>query len=137
MPIRGVNHVTLAVRNLDRALGFYVGVLGCRLRAQWTRGAYLEVGPLWLCLELDARAGAGQVDDSHIAFSVDPAGFTDLQRAIRDSGAVIWKENRSEGASLYFQDPDGRKLEIHVGDLGTRLQSCRERPYDGMRFVDT
>ncbi|WP_437547791.1 fosfomycin resistance glutathione transferase [Sorangium sp. So ce367] len=135
MAIGGINHVTLAVRDLDRAVQFYVQVLGGTRRAQWARGAYLELGTLWLCLELDARA-ARQADDSHLAFSVDEEGFASLGEAIRLSGARIWKENRSEGASLYFEDPDGHKLEIHVGDLRTRLTSCREKPYEGMEFFD-
>lgn len=135
MAIGGVNHVTLAVRDLDRAAHFYVQVLGGKRRAQWVRGAYLELGTLWLCLELDAHA-ARQVDDSHLAFSVDAQGFASLGEAIRLSGARIWKENRSEGASLYFEDPDGHKLEIHVGDLRTRLASCRDKLYEGMEFFD-
>jgi catechol 2,3-dioxygenase-like lactoylglutathione lyase family enzyme len=136
MPVRGINHITLCAQDLDRSLRFYVEVLGCRLRARWARGAYLQAGPLWLCLELDPRADARQIDDSHVAFSVQPSEFASLAQAIRASGAAIWKDNRSEGDSLYFQDPDGRKLEIHVGDLDTRLRSCREDPYGGMRFFD-
>ena len=62
-----------------------------------------------------ARA-ARQANDSHLAFSVDAEGFASLSEAIRLSGARFWKENRSEGPSLYFEDPDGHKLEIHVGD---------------------
>jgi catechol 2,3-dioxygenase-like lactoylglutathione lyase family enzyme len=136
MPVAGINHLTLAVRDLDVAFRFYVEVLGCRPRARWARGAYLEAGTFWLCLELDPRAEGHQNDDSHIAFSIAPSEFESLSKAIRASGAPIWKENRSEGESLYFQDPEGRKLEIHVGDLGSRLRSCREHPYDGTRFFD-
>jgi catechol 2,3-dioxygenase-like lactoylglutathione lyase family enzyme len=136
MPVRGINHVTVAVRDLDRALHFYVDLLGCRPRARWARGAYLEAGSLWLCLELDARAGAPQIDDSHVALSVDAAEFAVIAETIRAEGTTLWKENRSEGDSLYFLDPDGHKLEIHVGDLRTRLESCRERPYDGMELFD-
>jgi catechol 2,3-dioxygenase-like lactoylglutathione lyase family enzyme len=136
MPVHGINHVTLCVRDVDRAVRFYVAALGCRLRARWARGAYLEAGSLWLCLELDARDVARTVDDSHIAFSVGPAEFASVVGAVHATGAPIWKDNRSEGDSLYFQDPDGHKLEIHVGDLGSRLRSCRDRPYDGMKFFD-
>jgi catechol 2,3-dioxygenase-like lactoylglutathione lyase family enzyme len=128
--------MTLAVRDLDRALHFYVDLLGCRPRARWRRGAYVEAGSLWLCLELDARAGAPQNDDSHMALSVDATEFALIAQAIRAEGATVWKENRSEGDSLYFLDPDGHKLEIHVGDLRTRLESCRTRPYDGMKFFE-
>ena len=125
-----------AVRDLDRAWRFYVDLLGCRPRARWARGAYLEAGTLWLCLELDERAGAAQTGDSHVAFSLSMSEFAALAEAIRASGATIWKENRSEGESLYFEDPDGHKLEIHVGDLRTRLLSCRDCPYDGMELFD-
>jgi len=136
MPLRGISHVTLAVRDLDRALHFYIEVLGCRPRARWRRGAYVEAGSLWLCLELDSRAGSPQIDDSHVALSVDAAEFAVTAQAIRSGGATLWKENRSEGDSLYFFDPDGHKLEIHVGDLRTRLESCREHPYDGLELFD-
>lgn len=137
MPLRGINHVTLAVRDLDRALHFYVDRLGSRLRARWARGAYLEAGTLWLCLELDECArGRPTLDDSHIAFTVDPADFAALAQAIRAGGAAVWKENRSEGESLYFCDPDGHKLEIHVGDLRSRLRACRQRPYEAMELFD-
>lgn len=48
--------------------------------------------------------------------------------------AQAWRDNRSEGASFYFLDPDGHRLEAHVGDLASRLRACREHPYAGMRF---
>jgi hypothetical protein len=48
----------------------------------------------------------------------------------------IWKQDRSEGASTYFLDPDGHKLEIHVGSLQSRLQHYRETPSKGVHVVD-
>ena len=67
---------------------------------------------------------------SHIAFNVPAARFDDAAASIRASGAVIWQDNRSEGASLYFLDPDGHKLEIHAGDWRTRLAAMKEHPWD-------
>ena len=134
MTITGISHVTLVVVDLDRALGFYVSTLGARLRARWKRGAYLDLAGVWLCLELGPSSPAQ--DDSHLAFSVNSASFAIVSENVRGSGAKVWKENRSEGDSVYFEDPDGHKLEIHVGDLQSRLAACRNEPYDEMQFFD-
>ncbi len=135
MRVQGLNHVTLAVVDLPRALGLYQGVLGARLRARWTRGAYLELGGTWLCLE-SANATPPRRDDSHLAFSVHAADLPGLTAALQAIGCRTWKENRSEGASFYFEDHDGHKLELHAGDLASRLRACREDPYDGMVLFD-
>ena len=57
-----------------------------------------------------------------------------LAERLRQAGVEEWKSNRSEGESLYFLDPDGHQLEIHAGDLASRLAACREKPYQGMVF---
>ncbi|HKQ10928.1 MAG TPA: fosfomycin resistance glutathione transferase [Rhizomicrobium sp.] len=124
--ISGLNHLTLAVSDLDRSIAFYCDLLGCRLRAQWIAGAYLEAGAFWLCLSLDYEI-APQTDYTHIAFDVDADSFAPLAEKIGLS-APIWKDNRSEGQSLYFLDPDGHKLELHVGTLRSRLDHCRANP---------
>ena len=41
---------------------------------------------------------------------------------------MSFKENHSEGESFYFLDPDGHKLEIHVGDWQSRLTTKRQNP---------
>lgn len=132
MSVRGLNHLTLAVVDLARSLDFYTGVLGLQLRAQWPNGAYLEAGPLWLCLSVDlAAASRPHPDYSHVAFDVGAADFAALRERIIAS-APIWRGNRSEGSSLYFIDPDGHKLELHVGSLETRLAHYRAERPDGM-----
>ncbi len=125
--ITGVNHVTLVVADLDRALAFYCDTLGCALRARGPRFAYLEAGSLWLCLELGQPAR--RADDTHIAFSCTVAEFDAL--CARLAEAPRWKANRSEGASLYFLDPDGHKLELHLGTLESRLAHMRQADAEG------
>ena len=49
----GINHLTLAVREVDRSLDFYVNLLNCHTEARWDHGAYLSLGSLWLCLSAD------------------------------------------------------------------------------------
>ncbi len=100
--LTGLNHLTLALHNLDRSVDFYRHLLGFRLHARWDTGAYLSLDVL--CL--------------------------------RAHDVIEWQQNRSEGGSLYFLDPDGHKLEAHVGDLNSRLAQCRTLPCPGMCFFD-
>ncbi|MCU0655744.1 MAG: fosfomycin resistance glutathione transferase [Polyangiaceae bacterium] len=136
--ILGLNHLTLSVQEVERSFHFYRSVLGFRPLARWSRGAYLLAGDAWVCLTLDARTREAPLPEyTHIAFSVPVAAFDAMATRIRASGATEWQPNTSEGASLYFCDPDGHKLEIHVGDWRTRLAACRERPFeDSMVFFE-
>jgi catechol 2,3-dioxygenase-like lactoylglutathione lyase family enzyme len=127
--IRGLNHITLATTDLAQSFQFYTEVLGARPLARWRAGAYLLLGELWLCLDVGPQVNAS-VAYTHIAFDVDADAFDAMARRIRESGATVWKENRSEGLSLYFMDPDNHKLELHVGDWKTRLASMKARPWD-------
>ncbi|MDV2993979.1 MAG: Glutathione transferase FosA [Chroococcidiopsis sp. SAG 2025] len=132
--ITGINHITLSVSDLDQAFVFYSQVLSCKPVARWRRGAYLLAGDLWLCLCLDRQARQGTLPEyTHIAFSVAEPDFQKIERQISDV-ATIWQQNSSEGRSLYFLDPDGHKLEIHVGDLQARIEAVQAQPYEGMEF---
>ena len=133
--ISGVNHVTLAVSDLDRSFRFYADLLGCRPVARWDRGAYLAAGDLWLALIVDDTVRAAvRPDYTHIALSCPADAFAVLVRRLEGAGCVAWSENRSEGASHYFTDPDGHKLELHVGDLDSRLRHMRTAPWTEIAF---
>jgi catechol 2,3-dioxygenase-like lactoylglutathione lyase family enzyme len=131
MAIRGLNHITLAVTNVERALAFYRDVLGLRVATVWDTGAYLEAGSLWLCLSFDSAATNTRGDYTHIAFDVDADDFETLATRVK-AQARVWKENTSEGASLYVLDPDGHKLELHAGSLASRLAHYKAHPPPGM-----
>lgn len=135
--LSGFNHLTLAVADLHRSLAFYRDVLQLRVEAMWDNGAYLSLPGLWLCLSKDSqRKGEPGADYTHYAFSVSAADFISVVQTLKSAEVQQWHENRSEGASFYFLDPDGHKLEVHVGDLQSRLATCRHKPYPGMRFCD-
>ena len=120
--VRGLNHITLAVRDVSASVEFYVNALGFELRKQWRGGAYLSAGDLWLCLSHDEDADeTHRADYTHLAFDTSPEDFEPLTGRIKRAGGRQWKDNRSEGDSFYFLDPEGHKLEIHVGDLESRL----------------
>ena len=133
--LAGLNHLTLAITDLQRSIDFHVELLAFRLRARWASGAYLELGELWLCLSVDAARSAGP-DYTHYAFSLAQTDFAAFVAHAAAHGVKECKSNRSEGDSFYFLDPDGHRLEAHVGSLESRLAQCRLQPYAGMEFFD-
>lgn len=135
--LTGLNHITLAVGDLARSIDFYGGILDLRLAARWDSGAYLSLGELWLCLSLEKlKIEAPAQDYTHYAFSISRADFAPFVERLRRQGIKDWKDNRSEGESFYFLDPDGHKLEAHVGSLASRIEECRAHPYAGMQIFD-
>jgi len=103
--------------------------------AKWPKGAYLLAGETWIALTLDPQVRTQTLPEyTHVAFTVSSSDFESMRRRITDSGAPIWQDNQTEGASLYFADPNGHKLEIHASDLRSRLQAARARPWEGLEL---
>lgn len=131
--ITGLNHLTLAVKNIETSFAFYRDVLGFTPLCKWEGSAYFLVGDpeqpgcLWFCLDRDARRQE-TICSTHYAFSVSPEDFKASSERIINSGATIFKKNTSPGESLYFLDPDAHKLEIHTGDWQTRIASKKADP---------
>ena len=130
--LNGINHITIAVNDLEESFDFYVTILGMVPHAKWFRGAYLSLHDLWFCLSLDKVSPSK--DYCHLAFDVSASNFRIAKDKILSSGAKQWKQNKSEGNSIYFLDPNGHKLELHVGSLTNRLESLRTKPYDGLQL---
>lgn len=130
--LNGLNHITIAVSDISKSFNFYVNLLGFIPKAKWASGAYLSSGNLWLCLSADAVAS--HEDYTHYAFSIRSEDFDAFATHLKSAGVTEWKTNKSEGKSIYFLDPDGYKLEIHDGDLDSRLKDCMKHPYEKMEF---
>jgi catechol 2,3-dioxygenase-like lactoylglutathione lyase family enzyme len=76
--IQGLNHITLAVADLETSLTFYRDILGCQPLARRQRGTYLRAGDLWRCLSLEATGPRSpQTDYPHFALTVHPPDFDD------------------------------------------------------------
>lgn len=133
--IQGINHINISVRHMDRSFEFYKDVLGFTPLCKSDGSAYFlagregDPGCLWFSLDLD-RKGLRQPSpcNSHIAFTVAEQDFETLSKRILASGARIFKDNTSPGNSLYFEDPDGHKLEIHTGNWRQRLKAKQQDP---------
>ena len=131
--LTGLNHITIATDDLEKSFQFYTEFLGMTPHAKWDAGAYLSLGSLWFCLNVDKSAPAK--DYSHIAFSIASDEFEAMQQSLEKKGIRKWQENHSEGDSLYLLDPDGHKLEIHVGDMQSRIASMTPEKYQGLHIL--
>jgi len=130
--LKGLNHITIAVNNLDESFDFYVNLLGMTAHAKWIDGAYLTLNDLWFCLSCDTVVTSS--DYSHLAFDVSATNFETLKSHLINKKIKQWQVNKSEGRSFYFLDPNGHKLELHVGSLSSRLASLKLTPYGGLEF---
>ena len=133
--ITGINHITLAIADVERSFTFYTTILGFQPIAKWPKGAYLLAGDTWIALVADPHARQAALPEyTHIAFAISAQDIGSLRERIRASGTTIWQENWTEGDSLYFLDPDGHKLEIHASDLATRIATAKAQPWEGLTF---
>jgi len=125
--MRGLNHITFAVSDLDKSCFFYESILGLRPVARLKHCAYFLAGDLWLALVHDTgMPESSRSDYTHVAFDCSNEEFAGLKEKLLAFGCREWSANQSEGESFYFTDPDGHKLEIHVGNLQSRLNAIRE-----------
>lgn len=136
--ITGLNHLTIAVKDLEKSFQFYRDVLGFQPLMKHVKGAYFLAGDLWFCLDLDSSTRVEALPEyTHFAFSVSKNDFQKMALRIKKSQATLWKDNVSEGESLYFLDPDGHKLELHVGDWKSRIESVKIKPWsDSIEFFE-
>lgn len=125
--ITGMNHITLAVRDIEKSFHFYRDILGLKPLCRWDKGAYFLVGNFWFCLNVDKKRQPNPCY-THYAFTVSSEEFAAMSHRIIDSGAEIFKDNTSPGDSLYFLDPDKHKLEIHTSDWKTRIATKKADP---------
>lgn len=131
--LKGLNHITIAVSDLETSLRFYTQLLGMQAHVRWDKGAYLSLNDLWFCLSCDQVSPAQ--DYSHLAFDIAEQDFPAFTAKLRLAGVKEWKQNKSEGQSMYFLDPDGHQLEVHCGDLQSRLDSLKTMPYSGLMWL--
>lgn len=120
MPIaRALNHVSFAVRDLDRSLRFYRDLLGLAPLPRpdfGVPGAWLEVGDGQIHLiqvpegaDVGTTPGAVSPMAGHTAFHVTDYDAT--LAALRSAGLEVMETSASNG-QMWVQDPDGHVIEL-------------------------
>jgi len=102
----GINHVALAVGDLDEALSLYARLFDFELRGRSARMAFIDMGDQFLAL---AEAGAASPDaERHFGLVVDDREA--VRQAVRAVEEVEELPSRRE--SLDFRDPWGNHFQV-------------------------
>jgi catechol 2,3-dioxygenase-like lactoylglutathione lyase family enzyme len=110
-----ISIVMLGVRDLDRSVAFYRDRLGLEVRNQTPGFAFLNAGPITLCLSeaLSRAAGETTNEATEMVFSVDQVRAA--YEGLLAKGVVFTHEPRNVTGPFWaanFNDPDGHKLSV-------------------------
>ena len=117
-----IGHVHLKVADLDRALAFYVGVLGFELVQRFgAQAAFVSAGGYHHHIGLntwESRGGAAPAPGTtglyHVAilYPDRPALADALRRLVQAGIALGGAADHGVSEALYLRDPDGNGLEL-------------------------
>ena len=126
---RGVHHVALLSSDVERTIRFYQGLLEFPLTEIFENRDYagsnhffFDIGHGNLLAFFDFPGlDLGPYDEvlgglHHLAISVEPERWARLRDKLYEAGVGYQEES---GTSLYFNDPDGARVELIADPLGT------------------
>jgi catechol 2,3-dioxygenase-like lactoylglutathione lyase family enzyme len=126
MQLQGIDHVALAVRDVEQSARWYIEVLGFeRLHEGMWNGIPVFVGKGNTAIALFPSNSSAKPRSStrrdirmlHLAFRANHDGFLAAQEELRRRGIKFEFQDHEISHSIYFRDPDGHQLEITTYDL--------------------
>lgn len=124
--LQGLDHVALAVQDVERSAAWYIEVLGFERRYEGMWGGvplFIAKGKTALALfpagKGDKYLPSGRLRGQflHLALRADRQNFVAAQRALKRRGITFHFQDHGISHSIYFRDPDGIELEITTYDL--------------------
>ena len=122
-PQTSVGHVHLKVADLDRAIGFYAGILGFEVQQRMSSGAaFLSAGGYHHHIGLNTWESAGGTPPPkghtglyHTAFLYpDRASLATALKQVVDAGIPIaGSADHGVSEAVYISDPDGNGVELY------------------------
>ena len=127
LQVQGVHHITIVGSTRQSAVDFWQGLLGMpfvleqpNLGKPDENHLYFDPGDgrLLTVFTNESRQDAGRPAPrdigcvEHLAFNVSRATFTQVPARLRDRGIEFLQRDRGFMDSIYFQDPNGLKIEL-------------------------
>jgi catechol 2,3-dioxygenase-like lactoylglutathione lyase family enzyme len=121
MQLEGIDHVALAVRDVERSVQWYVHILGLERQHEgmWNGiPVFVGKGNTGIALfpvSADAKPTQGthrEIRLLHLAFRANRENFLAAQRELQKRGIKFEFQDHEISHSIYFCDPDGHELEI-------------------------
>src|ERR1700730_13436492 len=124
--LEGLDHVALAVRDVERSADWYVDVLGFERRYHGMWGGV----PVFVARDKTAIALFPAKNDQangslagrrggmlHLALRANRKNFVAAQRCLTSCGIAFHFQDHEISHSIYFRDPDGIELEITTYEI--------------------
>jgi lactoylglutathione lyase len=99
----GINHVALAVGDVDEAIAFYGRIFELELRGRVPGMAFLDMGDQFLAL----AKGDDPVADRQRHFGLVVDDKARVRRVLHEAGVEV-----EPGRGLHFRDPWGNLIEV-------------------------
>ena len=125
MQLEGIDHVALAVRDIERSANWYIDVLGFeRLHDGMWDGIPVFIGKGNTAIALFPARGdqskpapRNKIDMLHLAFRANRKNFLAAQEELKRRGIKFEFQDHEISHSIYFRSPDGHHLEITTYEL--------------------
>lgn len=126
MNLEGLDHIALAVNDVEESVKWYVEVLGLERQHEgvWD-GIPIFVGQgatgiaFFPASRTTARSRqSGPMRVLHFALRADRKNFERAQEELKQRKIAFHFEDHDIAHSIYFRDPDGHELEFTTYELG-------------------
>ena len=111
----GIDHIVLHVNDVQRAKKFYTEVLGMTVYRENDKQVFLHAGQQGVALfkkQGDAPLTTGN-DLNHLALNVATGTYEALKGELEKNGVAV-SGRPGEDRCIYFNDPDGHRLQLMV-----------------------
>ena len=118
-----VDHVALAVGDIDKAMLFYRRLFGNEvLKDSRTPRRYLRLGPCYMAIAPAAAGEAKRID--HVGIGIENFNAPTLKSALEKAGFKV----RESNVGLFVTDPDGTSVQLWADQSWKQLSNTAPEP---------